>query len=165
MEIIAEIGQNHNGDMSLACELIHAAKENGADYVGSAELIDKVNKGFLDFDCVIATQEMMRDVSRLGKILGPRGLMPSPKTGTVTNDVAAAIKQIRKGKVDFKVDKQGGIHINIGKSTFPEDKLIENASVMIEAINGARPATIKGKYLKSLFVSLTMGPGLRLASA
>ena len=141
------------------------AKENGAEFVGSQELIDKVNKGFLDFDCVIATQEMMRDVSRLGKILGPRGLMPSPKTGTVTNDVAAAIKQIRKGKVDFKVDKQGGIHINIGKSTFPEDKLIENASVMIEAINGARPATIKGKYLKSLFVSLTMGPGLRLASA
>ncbi len=138
------------------------ARESGADYVGGTDLIEKVNKGFLDFDCVVATPEMMKELSRLGKILGPRGLMPSPKTGTVTNDIAAAIEQIRKGKIDFKVDKQGGIHLSIGKISFPEDKLLDNASVITGAINEARPAAIKGSYIKSLFLSSTMSPALRI---
>lgn len=139
------------------------AREAGADYVGGADLIDKVSKGFLDFERAIATPEMMKELSRLGKILGPRGLMPSPKTGTVTNDVVTAIEQIRKGKVEFKVDKQGGIHLSIGKASFPEEKLKENASTLIDAINTARPPALKGKYIKNLFLSSTMSPGLRIS--
>jgi large subunit ribosomal protein L1 len=139
------------------------AREAGADYVGGADLIDKVSKGFLDFDRAIATPEMMKELSRLGKILGPRGLMPSPKTGTVTNDVVTAIEQIRKGKVEFKVDKQGGIHLSIGKASFPEDKLKENASTLIDAINTARPPALKGKYIKNLSLSSTMSPGLKIS--
>lgn len=139
------------------------ANSSGADFVGGTDLIEKVSKGFLDFDCAVATPEMMKELSRLGKILGPRGLMPSPKTGTVTNDVALAIEQIRKGKVEFKVDKQAGIHLNIGKTSFSEDKLLDNSNAIIEAINEARPAPIKGKYIKSLFLSSTMSPALRIA--
>lgn len=139
------------------------AREAGADYVGGADLIDKVGKGFLDFDRAVATPEMMKELSRLGKILGPKGLMPSPKTGTVTNDVSAALEQIRKGKVEFKVDKQGGIHLNVGKASFSEDKLKENASTLIEAISSARPAALKGKYIKSISLSSSMSPGLRIS--
>lgn len=139
------------------------ARDAQADYVGSNDLIDKVAAGFLDFDCAIATPEMMKDLSKLGKILGPRGLMPSPKTGTVTNDIAKAIDDVKKGKVEFRVDKQGGIHLSVGKISFDEDKLYENASRVIEAINEARPASIKGKFVKSLFISSTMNPGLRMA--
>ncbi|MFH1577659.1 MAG: 50S ribosomal protein L1 [Candidatus Omnitrophota bacterium] len=138
------------------------ARESGADYAGGADLIEKVSKGFLDFDCSIATPEMMKELSRLGKVLGPRGLMPSPKTGTVTDDVVTAINQVRKGKVDFKVDKQGGIHLGVGKISFSEDKLLENALVIMDTINSARPATVKGKYIKSLFLSSTMSPGLMI---
>jgi len=139
------------------------AQESGADFVGGADLIDRVSKGFMDFDCAIATPEMMKELSRLGKILGPRGLMPSPKTGTVTNDIAVAIEQVRKGKVDFKVDKQGGIHLNTGKISFSEDKLLENTSAVFAAINEARPSSVKGKYIKSLFLSSTMSPSLRIS--
>ncbi|MBU0548918.1 MAG: 50S ribosomal protein L1 [Candidatus Omnitrophica bacterium] len=140
------------------------ARESGADYAGGADLIEKVSKGFMDFNCAIATPEMMKDLSRLGKVLGPRGLMPSPKTGTVTNDVKLAIEQVRKGKVEYKVDKQGGIHLSVGKAGFTEKQLLENASCLLEAINSARPASIKGHYIKSIFLSSTMGPGLRLES-
>ena len=139
------------------------AQAGGADYVGSMDLIEKVSRGFLDFDCAIATPEMMKELSRLGKILGPRGLMPSPKTGTVTNDIGPAIEQIRKGKVEFKVDKQKGIHLSIGKLSFSEDKLCDNASVFIEAINEARPSSVKGKYIRSMFLSSTMSPALRVS--
>lgn len=139
------------------------AKEANADYVGGNELMDKVAGGFLDFDCAIATPEMMKDLSRLGKILGPRGLMPSPKTGTVTNDIAKAIEDVKKGKVEFRIDKQGGIHLSVGKLSFQEDKIYENASRVIEALNEARPASVKGKFIKSLFISSTMNQGLRLA--
>lgn len=139
------------------------AQECGADYVGSADLIDKVSKGLLDFDCAIATPEMMKELSRLGKILGPRGLMPSPKTGTVTNDVASAIKQIRKGKVEFRVGKQGGIHLSMGRISFPEDKLLDNGTCVFEAVNEARPSAIKGTYIKSLFLSTTMSPAVRIS--
>jgi large subunit ribosomal protein L1 len=139
------------------------AKEAGADYVGGTDLIEKVGAGFLDFDCAIATPEMMKDLSRLGKILGPRGLMPSPKTGTVTNDIAKAIADVKKGKVEFRVDKQGGVHISVGKISFEEDKLHDNASKVIEALTEARPASVKGKFVKSLFISSTMNPGLKIA--
>ncbi len=139
------------------------AQEANADYVGGNELIDKVGGGFLDFDCAIATPDMMKDLSKLGKILGPRGLMPSPKTGTVTNDVVKAILDVRKGKVEFRVDKQGGIHLSVGKVSFPEDKLYENASRVIETINEAKPASAKGKFIKSAFISSTMNCGLKLA--
>ncbi len=139
------------------------ARESKADYVGGIELIEKVGAGFLDFDCVIATPEMMKDLSRLGKVLGPRGLMPSPKTGTVTNDISKAIDDVRKGKVEFRVDKQGGIHLSVGKVSFSEDQLNDNASRVIEAINESRPASVKGKFVKSLSLAASMNPGLKIA--
>lgn len=139
------------------------AKDAQADYVGANELIDKVAGGFLDFDCVIATPEMMKDLSKLGKVLGPRGLMPSPKTGTVTTDIARAIEDVKKGKVEFRVDKQGGIHLSVGKLSFLETQLYENTSRVIEALNEAKPSSIKGKFIKSLCISSTMNPGLRIA--
>lgn len=140
------------------------ARDAQADYVGAEELMNKVGAGFLDFDCVIATPEMMKDLSRLGKVLGPRGLMPSPKTGTVTTDIAKAIEDVKKGKVEFRVDKQGGMHLSVGKVSFEQEKLIENASRIIEAVNEAKPASIKGKFVKSLFISSSMNPGLRLTA-
>ena len=139
------------------------AKDSGADLVGGLELIDKVAGGFLDFDCCIATPEMMKDLSKLGKVLGPRGLMPSPKTGTVTNDIAKAIEDVKRGKVEFRVDKQGGVHLLVGKMSFDEDKLYDNASRVIEALTEARPASVKGKFVKSLSISASMNPGLRLS--
>ncbi len=139
------------------------AKDLGADYVGAEDLIDKVSKGFLDFDCIIATPDIMRELSKLGKVLGPRGLMPSPKTGTVTMDIERAIKEVRAGKVEFKTDKQGGIHLGIGKRSFPEEHLLQNARNVIEAVQHAKPAGIKGHFIKSLFISSTMGLGVRVA--
>ena len=139
------------------------AKAANADYVGGEDLITKVSGGFFDFDCAIATPEMMKDLSRLGKILGPRGLMPSPKTGTVTMDITKAIEDVRKGKVEFRVDKQGGVHLSIGKFSFDEDKLYDNASRIIESLNEARPASVKGKFVESLFIGSTMNPGFRVA--
>ena len=138
------------------------ARDAQADYIGANELIDKVTAGFLDFDCVIATPDMMKDLSKLGKVLGPRGLMPSPKTGTVTTDIAGAIEDVKKGKVEFRVDKQSGIHLSVGKLSFAEDKLYENALRVIDAVNEARPVSVKGKFVKSLFISATMNPGLKL---
>jgi len=138
------------------------AQEAGADYIGSNELIDKVAAGFMDFDCVIATPEIMRDLSKLGKVLGPRGLMPSPKAGTVTFDIAKAIEDVRKGKVEFRVDKQGGIHLSVGKLSFDEDKLYDNAFCVINAINEAKPSSIKGKFVTGMAIASSMNPGLRL---
>lgn len=138
------------------------AREANADYVGGSELIDKVAAGFLDFDCAIATPDMMKDLSKLGKVLGPRGLMPSPKTGTVTNDIDKAIGDVRKGKVEFRIDKQGGIHLSVGKISFEEGKLYDNASRVIEALNEAKPASVKVKFVRSLSISSSMNPGLNL---
>lgn len=138
------------------------AKAAGAEIVGGQDLIDKVAGGFLDFDCVIATPEMMKDLSKLGKVLGPRGLMPSPKTGTVTNDIAKAIEDVRRGKVEYRVDKQGGIHLSVGKISFDGDKLYDNAQCVISAITEAKPGTVKGKFVRSLYVSTSMNPGLKL---
>jgi large subunit ribosomal protein L1 len=140
------------------------AKEANADHVGGNDLIDKVAAGFLDFDCAIATPDMMKDLSKLGKVLGPRGLMPSPKTGTVTNDIVKAIEDVRRGKVEFRVDKQCGIHLSVGKLSFTEDKIYENASRVIEMVNEAKPASVKGKFIKSVFISSTMNCGLKLAA-
>jgi len=139
------------------------AKDAGANYVGAQELIEKVTQGFLDFDVIIASPEMMRDLSKLGKILGPRGLMPTPKAGTVTNDIEKAIKEIQSGKIEFKADKQSGIHVGIAKRSFDRAKIAENAKQLIDAINHIKPSSVKGNLIKSLTLTTTMGPGLRLA--
>lgn len=139
------------------------AKASGADFIGAGDLIEKVSAGFLDFDACVSTPDMMKDLSRLGKILGPRGLMPSPKTGTVTTNVAQAVKDIKGGKIEFKVDKQGDIHVSIGKINFTENQLIENISKVIEIINHSKPASVKGNFIKSTFISLSMSPALKLA--
>ena len=141
---------------------VQKATQAGADHVGAEDLIDKVSKGFMDFDCVVATPDMMRDLSKLGKILGPRGLMPSPKAGTVTTDVERAIKELKAGKIEFKSDKQAGVHVGIGKRSFSKEQLLENANAVIDALNHAKPATVKGNLVKSIFVSTTMGPGLKV---
>lgn len=138
------------------------AEECGADFVGSKDLIEKVTKGFLDFDCVIATPDMMRDLSKLGKILGPRGLMPSPKAGTVTKNVEQVIKEVKAGRVEFKSDKQAGVHVGVGKRSFPKQHLIDNIRHLMDAINHVKPASVKGVLIKSVFLSTTMGPGLRV---
>jgi large subunit ribosomal protein L1 len=140
------------------------ARDAQADYVGGNELIDKVTAGFMDFDCAIATPEMMKDLSKLGKVLGPRGLMPSPKTGTVTNDIQKAIEDVRRGKVEFRIDKQAGVHLSVGKLSFDEDKLYDNALRVIEALNEAKPVSVKGKFVRSLYISASMNPGIKLAS-
>ena len=139
------------------------ARESGADYVGSADLIEKVSGGFLDFDVVIATPDMMRDLSKLGKVLGPRGLMPTPKAGTVTMDIDKAIKEIKAGKIEFKADKQAGIHVGVGKKSFLKEQITENIKHLINAVNQAKPNSVKGNLIKSLSLATTMGPGLRIA--
>ena len=143
-------------------EVEQKAKDAGADYVGAQDLIEKVSNGFLDFDVVVASPDMMRDLSKLGKVLGPRGLMPTPKAGTVTADVEKAIKEVKAGKIEFKSDKQAGVHVGIGKRSFPKDKLLDNANQLIEALNHAKPVTVKGNLIRSLYLTTTMGPGLRI---
>ena len=138
------------------------AQEAGADVVGGEELVDKIQGGFMDFDAVVATPDMMRAVGKLGKVLGPRGLMPNPKTGTVTTDIAKAIREIKAGKVEFRVDKTGIIHAPVGKMSFAGDALVANAHALVDSIVKAKPAAAKGKYLKSVTLSSTMGPGLRI---
>jgi len=138
------------------------AQEAGADFVGGDELVAKIQGGWIEYDAVIATPDMMRSVGKLGKVLGPRGLMPNPKTGTVTQDVATAIKEIKAGKVEFRVDKTGVIHAPVGKVSFATDKLLENASTMIQAVIRAKPAAAQGKYVKSVTLCSTMGPGIHL---
>jgi len=143
-------------------EQAQVAKDMGADHVGGQELIDKVANGFLDFDCVVATPDMMRDLSKLGRVLGPRGLMPSPKSGTVTQDVEKAIKEVRAGKIEFKSDKQAGVHVGIGKRSFSKEQLLENAKFLFDAIDHAKPSAVKGHLIKSLSLTSTMGPGMRI---
>lgn len=139
------------------------AREAGADYVGAEELVEKIQKeGWLDFDRAVATPDMMKVVSRLGKILGPRGLMPSAKVGTVTFDVAKAVKEIKGGRVEYKVDKAGNLHVPVGKVSFGPDKLLENIMTVLDSIIRAKPATSKGTYLKSIALSTTMGPGIKV---
>jgi large subunit ribosomal protein L1 len=136
------------------------ALDAGADYVGAEDVVEKITKGWLDFDKSVATPDVMGIVGKLGKILGPRGLMPNPKLGTVTFDIARAVKEIKAGKVEFKAEKGGIVHVPIGKASFDADKLMENARSVIHSIIKAKPATSKGKYLKKLSISSTMGPGI-----
>ena len=141
------------------------AQEAGADVVGGEEMVEKIQGGWMDFDSVVATPDMMRSVGKLGKVLGPRGLMPNPKTGTVTFEVGKAVKEIKAGKVEYRVDKSGVVHAPIGKTSFPTENLVENAQALLTSVVRAKPAAAKGKYLKSLTVSSTMGPGVRIESA
>jgi large subunit ribosomal protein L1 len=138
------------------------ASDAGADSVGGEEVVEKIAGGWLEFDAVVATPDMMRVVGKLGKVLGPRGLMPNPKTGTVTPNVAQAVSEIKAGKVEFRVDKTGIVHAPVGKTSFPSDKLIENATALLDSIVKAKPPAAKGKYLRSITVSSTMGPGVKI---
>src|SRR5262245_42189969 len=138
------------------------AQEAGADVVGGEEMVEKIQGGFMDFDAVVATPDMMRAVGKLGKVLGPRGLMPKPTTGTVSTEIARAIREIKAGKVEFRVDKTGIIHAPVGKTSFPADSLIANAHALVDSIVKAKPSAAKGKYLKSVTLSSTMGPGVRV---
>lgn len=141
---------------------VKEALEAGADYAGNEELIEKINGGWTGFDAVIATPDMMREVGKLGKVLGPRGLMPTPKAGTVTTDIVKAIKELKGGKIEFKMDRHGVINNAIGKLSFEAGKLVENARVLLQAILRAKPPSAKGHYIKSLVITSTMGPGLKV---
>ena len=141
------------------------AQEAGADIVGGDEIVEKIQGGWVDFDAVIATPDMMRSVGKLGKVLGPRGLMPNPKTGTVTFDVAKALQEIKAGKVEFRVDKTAIIHVPVGKIAFSADQLRDNASAIINAVRKAKPAAAKGKYVKSIYISSTMSPSVEIDTA
>jgi len=138
------------------------AQEAGADFVGSDELIKKISEGWLDFDKAVATPDMMGAVGRIGKILGPRGLMPNPKTGTVAMDIGKAVKEIKAGKLEFRVDKAGIVHVPVGKASFGPEQLIDNAKAVLGSIIRAKPASAKGNYIKGVTVATTMGPGIKL---
>jgi large subunit ribosomal protein L1 len=148
-----------------AGEKAKEAEEAGADHVGGPEIVKKIQEGWMDFEAVIATPDMMREVGKLGKILGPRGLMPNPKTGTVTFEVANAVKEIKAGKVEFRVDRTAIIHVPLGKLSFDDDKLLENLYALVQAVIRAKPAAAKGKYLKSIHLASTMGPGVAINPA
>jgi large subunit ribosomal protein L1 len=146
-------------------EKIKEAEAAGAEVVGGDDLVEKIAAGYLEFDALVATPDMMKGVGRLGKVLGPRGLMPNPKTGTVTFNVAQAIKEIKAGKVEYRVDKTGIIHAPVGKLSFGVEKLTENAQALIDAVHKAKPAAAKGKYVRAMHIASTMGPSVTLASA
>ena len=138
------------------------AEEAGADHVAGEEVVEKIQGGWMDFDAVVATPDMMRAVGRLGKVLGPRGLMPNPKTGTVTVEIARAVREIKAGKVEFRVDKTGIVHVPVGKASFAAQSLIENAHALVDSVVRAKPSAAKGRYLKSVTMSSTMGPGIAI---
>src|SRR5213082_2648728 len=147
-------------------EKVREAEGAGADFVGGEDMVEKIQKeNWTDFDAVIATPDMMKSVGKLGKVLGPRGLMPNPKTGTVTFDIANAVREIKAGKVEFRVDKTGIIHAPVGKTSFASDSLVANTHALVDSIVKAKPAAAKGKYLKSVTLSSTMGPGIRIDTA
>lgn len=138
------------------------AQEAGADFVGAEDLVKKISEGWLDFDKAVATPDLMGAVGRIGKILGPRGLMPNPKTGTVTLDIGKAVKEIKAGKLEYRVDKAGIVHVPLGKASFQEDQLIDNAKAVLNSILRAKPASAKGNYIKGVTLSTTMGPGVKV---
>jgi len=139
------------------------AEAAGADYVGFEEYVEKIKTGWSDIDVVIATPDVMSEVGKLGRILGPRGLMPNPKSGTVTMDVGKAVKEVKAGRIEFRVDKYGIVHVAIGKASFDEEKLLENAKTFLDVILRARPVSAKGQYFRSLVISSSMGPGIKLS--
>jgi large subunit ribosomal protein L1 len=147
-----------------AGEKIKDAEAAGADIVGGDDLVERISGGFIEFDALVATPDMMKGVGRLGKILGPRGLMPNPKTGTVTFDIAKAIKEIKAGKVEYRVDKTGIIHAGVGKISFGVEKLTDNAKALIDAVQKAKPPAAKGKYVKAIHLASTMGPSVTVSS-
>ncbi|HEX8252583.1 MAG TPA: 50S ribosomal protein L1 [Thermoanaerobaculia bacterium] len=146
-------------------EKVKEAQDAGADMVGGDDMVERIQGGWVDFDAVIATPDMMRSVGKLGKVLGPRGLMPNPKTGTVTFDVGKAIQEIKAGKVEFRVDKTAIVHVPVGKISFSTDQLRDNASAIINAVRKAKPPAAKGKYVRSIYVSSTMSPSLQIDPA
>ena len=141
---------------------VDKAKEAGADFAGSDEFLEKIKSGWTDVDVIIATPEMMPELGKHGRVLGPRGLMPNPKTGTVTNDVEKAVKEVKSGKIEFKVEKNGIVHAGVAKMSFDEDKIAQNISAFIDAINKAKPSGVKGVYMKKVTLSSSMGPGLKI---
>ncbi|HYU44685.1 MAG TPA: 50S ribosomal protein L1, partial [Terriglobales bacterium] len=145
---------------------VKEAEQAGADFVGGEDMVEKITKeNWTDFDALIATPDMMKSVGRLGKILGPKGLMPNPKTGTVTMDIARAVQEVKAGKVEFRTDKTALVHVPVGKISFPPDKLVENATVLISSVIKAKPSVAKGKYIKGCYLSSSMGPGIALDTA
>jgi len=144
-------------------EKVREAEQAGADFVGGEEMVEKINKeNWTDFDALIATPDVMKSVGRLGKVLGPKGLMPNPKTGTVTFDVAKAVQEVKAGKVEFRTDKTALVHVPIGKMSFPAEKLVDNATTIITSVIKAKPSVAKGKYIKGCYLSSTMGPGISI---
>ena len=154
------LGKSKRVAVITSSDRVKEAQEAGADEVGGDDLVERIQKGYMDFDSLIATPDMMKSVGKLGKVLGPRGLMPNPKTGTVTPDVGKAVREVKAGKVEFRVDKNGVIHAPFGKLSFSEASLIQNARALIDAVVRAKPTTSKGKYLRRVTLSSTMGPGI-----
>lgn len=158
-------GQSKRVLVIAAGDKIREAEEAGADFVGGDEMVEKIQGGWTDFDAVVATPDMMRSVGKLGKVLGPRGLMPNPKTGTVTMDVSKAVQEIKAGKVEFRVDKTAIIHVPVGKVSFSTDQLLDNAHAIIGAVRKAKPPAAKGRYVRSIYISSTMSPSIEIDSA
>jgi len=158
-------GKNIRIAAIVSSEKEEEAKEAGADIIGGEDLVDKIFKGWLDFEVVVTTPDMMRFVGKLGKILGPRGMMPNPKVGTVTQNLSFAIKELKAGRLEYRVDKYGIVHLPVGKRSFKESQLIENIAVVMDALIRAKPASSKGTYLKSVTLSSTMGPAVRVETA
>ena len=158
-------GKTLRGAVLAKGEKIKEAEAAGADHVGATELVDKIAGGFLDFDVLVATPDIMRETGKLGKVLGPKGLMPNPKAGTVTQDVAKAVKDIKAGKIEYRVDDQGICHAGIGKIKFQENQILENAQTLIRTLVSVKPASAKGTYLVSAHLSSSMGPGIKLETA
>ncbi len=156
------LGKNVRICVITSGEKVKEAEEAGAEFVGGDEIVAKIQEGWIDFDAVVATPDMMKSVGRLGRILGPRGLMPNPKSGTITFDVRKAVREIKAGRVEFRVDKNGIIHAPFGKVSFQGNQLVQNAQSLIEAVISAKPAMAKGRYLKGVAVSSTMGPGIQV---